>query len=539
MSHKSAFIAIAILGIVVYSNTFHAAFHYDDFSNFAANREVHIQELSIDRILDFWWLDRPLALLTFGLNYYLGGLNVEGYHAVNIGIHIMSGILLYLFLYETIKNAPAVGDTYSRNAVWIALLSAMMWISNPVQIQAVTYIVQRMTSMASLFYILALLLFVKGRLITGIKRWSYWVLSLLSFFLSLCSKEIAVTLPLLIAVYEVCLFKKRGVGELFKGKAVYLLLGGVAALIWIAISSFDLSIFVPRLGFPLKERIYTESRVIIYYITLLLFPLPERMSLSYDFPLSRTLFVPFTTWISMVMIAGCLVYSIYRLRKHPLLSFFILWFLITISAESLVPGLELVFEHRLYFPSMAFFPLLTISSVGIWKRKDFYIKYLIALVAIIILAFSVSTYKRNSFWIDGSSIYADSVRKYPNSLEARMNMGVYYLNKYMADEAIEQFERAKDLNPRRANVRWYLGNSYYKKGEFGRAAGELEKAIELGGKWFEIYGALGDAYTMEGELEKAEIAYQKAIDIAPDGAELETARAALESVRKMKMERRK
>lgn len=536
-SHISAFLSIAFLGALIYSNTFHAAFHYDDFTSIVSNPAIHVGEFPIERLLHLLTESRPLAQMTFAANYYLGGLDVEGYHIVNTVIHMTTGILLYLFIYETL-NLPVLREGFSKNSRWISLLSSLLWLSNPVQTQAVTYIVQRMTSMASMFYVLALLFFVKGRVSQGGKRWVHFSLTVLSFFLSLGSKQISITLPILIAIYEVCFFQRGEVSGLLKKKAAHISIVALVLIISATIYYSDLTADFP-LGFPLKERIYTESRVIFYYITLLLFPLPERMSLIYDYPLSHTIFMPITTLFSVIGLIAISVYAMVGRRRRPLYSFFILWFVITISGESVIVSLELVFEHRLYLPSMAFFPLLAIVGFSAWERRMGYIKYLhVAAATVIVLAYSVNTYERNAVWIDGYSIFADSVRKYPHSVDARLNLGFQYLKKGMVDEAIAQLERAKAINPRRSEVRGSLGESYFNKGLYNEAAEELEKAVELGGGKFEVYGSLGDTYTLIGDLERAESAYKNAIESASDPFQRNAAMDALVAVKLIRKEGR-
>lgn len=520
--------------MAIYSNTFHAAFHYDDFSSIVANPEVHLEELSIRKVMGFWWMDRPLAYLTLALNYYFGGLDPIGYHVVNIVIHIVSGILLYFFLYKTF-TLPLVKENYGRTANWLALFSALLWLSNPVQTQAVTYIVQRMASIASMFYLFALLFFVKGRVAVGSRRWVYWLLTVISFFVSLGSKELALTLPFVIASYEVCFFRKGDIKRLLKERSTYLVLTIISLLIAAAVDLFNLTVYLPPIGTLLKQRVYTESRVIFYYITLLLFPLPERMSLDYDFPISYTLFAPISTLFSIATLLILLIYVAANIWRHPFLSFFILWFMITVSAEAVVVGLRSVFEHRLYLPSMAFFAPFAMTCFIIWEKGDWLVKRsLIALGVVVVIAYSINTYMRNFVWIDGYSVHLDSVRKYPGSIDARLSLGAYYLNAGMPDNAIEQLGRAKELNPREPEVRWYLGNSYYRKGLYVKAAEELELAVRLGAERSEVYGSLGDAYTKAGELEKAEVAYQRVVESASDRNQLEIAKAALESVRRMK-----
>ena len=527
------FMGIIVVGILLYSNTFYAAFHYDDYSNIVNNANIHWDEISLKNFkkLFRWFLDRDVSYLTFSLNYYWGGLNVVGYHIFNLTIHVASGILLYLFLFETI-NLPVNKGKYGEKAEAIAGISSLLWLANAVQTQSVTYIVQRMTSMASLFYVVAFLFFIKGRVSTGIKRLIYWFLTVASFIISLGCKELILTLPILILVYDICFFQKRSLKQIFSDKTTYLWLSVIIILISLLIYFRGFINILPTIGFAFKERIYTESRVIMHYISLLAWPIPGKMSLMYSFPLSRTLFVPYTTFLSLLTLLAAFILAVFNIKRQPLLSFCVLWFIITISAESFVVGPFLVFEHRLYLPSMLFFPLFVIAGSWIWERgKKGGRVLLIVMAALIVSAYSINTYMRNFDWIDNHSIYADSAKKYPRNTDAKMSLGAYYYNNDMTDKAIIQFEKVRDLNPRDSTARWYLGKSYYRSGFYSEAIEELNKAINLGEMDYDVYGTIGDAYSLTGSFVEAEVAYRKAIELAADNTQSEKAKAALESVK--------
>lgn len=516
---------------LIYSNTINAAFHYDDFYAIVTNPLIQIKDFSLRWLFEILNSERPIAHLTFALNYYFDGLDVVGYHVINIIIHIVTGILLYLFLYETLMLSGK--EVHQKRVLWIALLSSLLWVSTPVQTQAVTYIVQRMTSMASMFYILSFLFYIWGRTSTGFRRWGYGALTILSFFLSYGSKQIAVTLPILLVIYEYCIFQRCNIRGIFKLRRNYLM---VITIILIVMAKFLIILlpYMPTGGYALKERIYTQSRIIIYYLTLLIFPLPERMSLNYDYPLSRTLFIPVTTIVSLATFFLLLAYAIFSVKKHPLLSFLILWFMITITPEALA-SLELVFEHRLYLPSMAFFPIIVLSGFSIFEKCTALAKKALFFSAVAaIIAFSINTYNRNSLWIDGYSIYADSVRKYPYSVEARLSLGTYYLNAGMYDEAITHLAKAVQLAPRRPDANRQLGIAYSKSGAHDNAIKALRRASELGELTFEVFAAMGNSYMISGNLEEAEYAYNEAMKLAPNNELRQQAMAALRYVREAK-----
>jgi hypothetical protein len=106
--------------------------------------------------------NRPVANISFALNYYIHRYNVVGYHLVNILIHLTCGLLLYLLVKSTLRISWP--DASSKYRQWIPFFTALLWMVHPLQTQSISYIVQRMNSMAAMFYILSLLLFIKFRI---------------------------------------------------------------------------------------------------------------------------------------------------------------------------------------------------------------------------------------------------------------------------------------------------------------------------------------------------------------------------------------
>ena len=156
-----------IIGFGIYSNTFNVPFQFDDMLRIKENHNIRIENLSFNNIKKAAFSkrssrNRPIGNITFALNYYFHKYNVFGYHIVNILVHLLSGFFLYLFIKITL-SLPALKNT-CRHDHLIPLFSALIWLANPVQTQSVTYIVQRLNSMSAMFYIIAFLLYVKGRI---------------------------------------------------------------------------------------------------------------------------------------------------------------------------------------------------------------------------------------------------------------------------------------------------------------------------------------------------------------------------------------
>jgi len=372
LRHLIAIGLIAGVALLAYSNTFHVPFHFDDRPNITENPNVQIKVLTWDRIErlvknTYKETIRVFSYFTLALNYYFGGFNVFGYHLVNFLIHVASGIFLYWFLMLTF-NLPSLREKYGPISFRVALFSSLIFISHPIQTQSVTYIVQRMASMAGMFYLLSLVLYVKGRLSTGRPRILYFGGMVLSYLLGVLSKENVAILPVFITLYEFYFFQKldlspKGRKILFGLVGALLILGAFGLIIWGGRYINVITEGYEYRTFTMSERVLTQFRIVLYYVTLLIYPHPSRLNLDYDFPISRTIFDPATTLVSILIIAGLVGYSVWIAKKRPVLSFFILWYFGNLVIESSIFPLEMVYEHRLYLPAVGPFVLFSLMVI--------------------------------------------------------------------------------------------------------------------------------------------------------------------------------
>jgi hypothetical protein len=383
--HILAIGLIAGVALLAYSNTFHVPFHFDDRPNITQNPNVQIKVFtwdSMERLIKNTYKEsiRVFSYFTLALNYYFGGSNVFGYHLVNFLVHVASGIFLYWFLLLTF-NLPSLKEKYGSISYKVALFSSLIFISHPIQTQSVTYIIQRMASMSAMFYLLSLVLYIKGRLSTGWPRVFYFGGMVLSYLLGIFSKENVAILPLFIVLYEFYFFQKfdlspKGKNILFALIGILLVLGAFGFILWgkryinVIIEGYQYRTFT------MLERVLTQSRVVLYYLTLLVFPHPSRLNLDYDFPISKTIFDPPTTLLSILIIAGLIGYSIWTAKKRPMLSFCILWYFGNLVIESSIFPLEMVFEHRLYLPSVGPFVLFSLMVIRGMEKLKYKIPFL-------------------------------------------------------------------------------------------------------------------------------------------------------------------
>ena len=377
--HLIAAALIAGMALVAYSNTFHVPFHFDDRPNILQNPNVQFKAFTWDRVErlvrnTYKETIRVFSYFTLALNYYFGEFDVYGYHLVNFFVHVASGIFLYWFLTLTF-NLPSLKDRYGSISYEAALFASLIFIAHPIQTQSVTYIVQRMASMAGMFYLLSFVLYIKGRLSSGYPRAIYFGGLALSYLLGVFSKENVAILPFFIALYEFYFFQNLDLSP--KGRKILLVL----AFALLALLAFGFMLWGRRYinviidgyqyrTFTMGERVLTQFRVVLYYLTLLVLPLPSRLNLDYDFTLSKTILDPPTTFLSILIVAGLIGYGIWGAKKRPMLSFWILWYFGNLVIESSVFPLEMVYEHRLYLPSVGpfvLFSLMVVRGIEKWR----------------------------------------------------------------------------------------------------------------------------------------------------------------------------
>ena len=543
---------LAVCTFFVYSRSIKGPFVFDDVINIQDNPNIRLNRLSLNGIIDAGvespCRHRPVANISFALNYYFNRYDTVGYHFVNIVMHILTGIILFYLIKITLEllsaqnlkfsfktnilpdkpndathNATNLGISTSscsfspgsNGLLFISFFTAFIWLVHPVQTQTVSYIVQRMNGMAAMFYILSLLSYVKARLSNSKgKKTALFLVCILSGMLSLGSKEIAATLPFFIFLYEWYFFQDVNLNWMKRNSIYFLCLLfiiGFAALFFLGghpIKSI-LSAYNHR-DFTLWQRVLTEFRVVIYYIGLILFPYPMRLNLLHDFPISHSFLYPITTLFSFVAIAGLLATAILLAKRERLISFCILWFLGNLVIESSVIGAEIIFEHRLYLPSMFFILLLVSSVYRVAKSSKWIPSVMLCTIAIV---FSVWTYQRNIVWSDDVRLWKDCVVKSPHQPRQHYNLGVVLARNGNLDKAIEQYRAALNIKPDYVEAYYNLGNALARKGEAEDAIDNYRKALKFNPDFFKSYYNIAKILYGQGKISGAIHNYQKALTL--------------------------
>ena len=511
-------VLLAVAVIFIYAETLSGPFIFDDRNNIRDNPHIRISQITWSGLtsaaVDSPSHHRPVANISFALNYYMHGYNVVGFHAVNIIIHIISGILLY-FLVQTTFRTPALQSRYERYK-WISFFSAAIWLFHPLQTQSVSYIVQRMNSLAAMFYILSFLCYAQLRVHPQDRRkWALLSGCILAGMLALGTKENAATLPLFLLLYEWYFFRDLSLKWLKEHLALLaglLLLTAIVALVFLGIHPLD-KIWAGYAfrNFTPAQRLLTEMRVVIFYISLFFWPQPSRLNLDHDFALSHSLTDPITTLFSMLAIVVLLVLAVVTAKNQRLISFGILWFLGNLVIESSIFGLEIIFEHRLYLPSMMF-SLVVVVLVYRWVRPA-WLKPLILCTLTIVAA--LWTYERNEVWGDRIAIWQDCIKKSPHKARPYNNLGAALADAGQYDKAIEQYHKALQINPYYPNAYTNLGFALAKQGKVEQSIIQFLKALELKPRDYETLSNLGVALLMQNRQAEALEYLSEAVALNP------------------------
>ena len=511
-------VLLAVAVIFIYAETLSGPFIFDDRNNIRDNPHIRISQITWSGLtsaaVDSPSHHRPVANISFALNYYMHGYNVVGFHAVNIIIHIISGILLY-FLVQTTFRTPALQSRYERYK-WISFFSAAIWLFHPLQTQSVSYIVQRMNSLAAMFYILSFLCYAQLRVHPQDRRkWALLSGCILAGMLALGTKENAATLPLFLLLYEWYFFRNLSLKWLKEHLALLagmLLLTAIVALVFLGVHPLD-KIWAGYAfrNFTPAQRLLTEMRVVIFYISLFFWPHPSRLNLDHDFALSHSLTDPITTLFSMLAIVVLLVLAVVTAKNQRLISFGILWFLGNLVIESSIFGLEIIFEHRLYLPSMMF-SLVVVVLVYRWARPA-WLKPLILCTLTIVAA--LWTYERNEVWGDRIAIWQDCIKKSPHKARPYNNLGAALADAGQYDKAIEQYHKALQINPYYPNAYTNLGFALAKQGKVEQSITQFLKALELKPRDYETLSNLGVALLMQNRQAEALEYLSEAVALNP------------------------
>ena len=511
-----AFVTVVLMILAAYSNTLYSPPVLDDFHSFIDEPLTKVQTWSMESIITLgqtkFGFFRWIPMTTFAWDIWFGKGELIYLHATNITIHIICFVLAFLFVFYVGKTQKilAPDDSVPFRSIETALWVSAIWALNPVQTNAVTYLVQRMTSLGALFYLLSMTCYLAGRIRVCENRGGktgariLYGLAFVAAGLAFLSKENAATLPVLIVLTEWWFFQPELLRHVLdfckRHKLVTAVVCGAVLVIGYRVLVAQLAGFGGR-HFTAGQRLLTEARIVVWYVSVLLWPHPGRLSLEHHVELSTSLFHPFSTIISIVCLGIAGWWTITRRRTYPLVTYGLMFFFLNLVIESSIIPLELVFEHRMYLPSVGLFLavvataqyLLMAGAKKLTLREVRTVSY--CAVGILVSILTLGTFERNETWRDHVTLGADDVAKQPDSPRAHSNYAVALSRANRNEEAIAEARAAMRLGQRHYEEYGVSANTIL----LGyRAKKEHEKVVDEGRQFVAAWPEDADPSALPG-----------------------------------------
>ena len=530
-------IAVVFYVLLLYSVPLQSkVFYFDDYVSIVQDQTI--KTIDMPTIFNAF-NSRFLVGLSFALNYSLCNLHPFGYRLINLLIHGLNALLVYLLIRATLYLYSAKRKTFPCPLEWPAFFGSMLFLCHPIQTEPVNFITQRFVLMGTFFYLLTMYLYIQYRCRS---KKGYLIASCGSAIAAMFCKEFVVTLPVMLILYDFYFLPGETIRKRCTGLLPFFIIVLIVPFllsrtppdaIGVAnIASANIiqqgndqkagdKIDITRAWGNISRHDYflTEVNVMCTYIRLLF--LPVNQNLDYDYPLSNG--VDAKTALCGAFLLCLLALAAVSYRSNRIISFTILWFFIALSVESsFIPIGHVIAEYRVYLASVGFVFLVAF----LLYTRPIDLKRLNMIGAVILVGFSILTYQRNMVWKDEITLWGDTVQKSPHKARPHYNHGFVYFHQGKLDEAMPDFNEAIKINPG-APVYINRGIIYYEEGKFTDALSDYNKAIKINPDIAEAYYNRGNAYTQQNDLNDALSDYNKAIELNSDYAEAYSNRGSI------------
>lgn len=510
MNKYLALLIISVWTFVIYYNSLNGEFVFDDES--VVQNNISIQSLS--GIPKFFTADegfhkvigryyRPVVSASYTLDYAIWGLNPFGFHLTNIFIHIISSILLFLILEQLFRK--------NKKSVFISFIGTMIFAVHTIHTEAVSWISGRTDSIVTLFFFASFLFYVKytekeksvssGHLSQG--RTKYLILSLIFYCLGLLSKEMIITMPVILFLYDY-FYRRLDFKKISSNYEVYLYYIGLTLLYFVI--RYMLLLDVPErekylyfYGTDFFTIFGTMLKTIPVYFRLLF--LPVNLIYHYNGVISDVKSAADIMFILSAAFVIALIITGWLLRKsYGVLSFCIFFFLVSlIPVMNIIQTMNLMAERFLYMTS--FIVSLLVCFVLYKTAGGKYFKTLTTVFSVIILLFSYLTFERNKDWQSNNALY--STGEGIDGTVLLVNSGNIYANNKNFDEAAKRYFRALEIRENNILANHNLGLVYLIKGNYDSAEYRLKRGIAIDSLAPDGYFQLAVLYKTKGNIDEA------------------------------------
>lgn len=558
---------IIIVSSAVYYNSLSNPFQFDDEYYVSGNTSIrdiaNIKEgfLRPKLLVRHGWPSghyRPLVFASYALNYYFGGLNPSGYHLVNLFFHAGSAFLIFLIVkamfgsrYEVKSSREEIADvianeakqshfqiashppgarndgwtglkflaTTGRGGFFAALAAALIFLTTPFNSEVVNYITARSSVMCAFFYLLAFYFWIRFRNVVAVATTPYYLASLLFFLLAMLTKEIAITLPMILWLYDLYFVPVKSKVQHIKRLTAYLPFVLSVAIPYLVLRALFWGGVLPRFQRDIMVQLYTEMPVLVKYWRLLVFPVG--LSIDHYTTIHRTFFtLPVAGSYALLMAILVLAIWLYNHKSSEwrIVSFFIIWFFVVLLPTTIFPLNTILQENRGYLAAVSFATLAGIFSVKV-LRPLLGTRLFIILFSLLIVIYSAGTISRNSVWRDDLSLWNDAIAKGSESVMAYTYLSKSYIGQGEYAKAEELLKKSIKLYPYDFYGHYNLSWVYYRTNRYDEALKEAETALKSLPSSYNTYLNMGLIYYAMGNLDKAIEHYKKSLEFYPDYAE--------------------
>jgi tetratricopeptide (TPR) repeat protein len=510
---------LAAVGLAAYANSLAGPFIYDDAIAIVENRSIrHLWPLRdvLSPPSDTPVAGRPVVNATLAVNYRIGGLDVRGYHAFNVVVHVLCGLLVFGIVRRTLANGPQ--DRLRDGSAALAGACTLLWMVHPIQTECVNYVTQRSESVMALFFLLTLYCAIRAAGSRQALPWS--VAAVFSCALGMASKEAMVTAPVVVALYDWA-YRNEPYRTLWRRRRG--LYAGLAAT-WVVLAV--LMAGGPRAGtvgfghgITGGEYALNQCVAIAGYLSLVVWPDP--LLLDHGFPQRLSIG---DVWPFAILLAALVAATVLLFIRRPRLGFPVLWFLVTLApTSSFVPiATEVAAQRRMYLPLTGLVVLAVAVAWALLERVARRRRPVVVatLTAVLVAApLIVVTWKRNARYRDPVAMWEASVLAVPDNHRARTNLGIALATGGRLDEAIEQFEASLGIEPDAARTTYNLANALAAHGRLDEAIGRYRTVLAAEPDSAEAHHNVGIALGKQGDLVGATRHLQEAVRLKPRDAE--------------------
>ena len=531
----------------VYANSLGAPFLFDDGPAILRNQTIRSlwpPGIPLNPPLDGAGVTgRPLTNLSLAVNYAIGGLDVWGYHAMNVALHALAVLTLWGVLRRTLPRLMPAPSNLGRLAGVITLL----WAVHPLLTESVVCVVQRNELLGGWFYLLTLYGFIRSTEADA-KSTAWRFFAVAACLLGVASKEIVATAPLMVLLYDRTFVAGTFATAWRQRKGFYVALASTwLVLVWLMLGNQQRNGIVGYgLGISAWDYLLTQCRALTVYLKLAVWPRPLIADYGADIsPLAEV-------WWRGLLILGLLGGTIWALRQRPVLGFIGAWFFVILAPSSSIVPLttQTIAEHRMYLPLISVLvlvgavihrlagnrPLLAggllaaiLASGTVLRNFDYRseVKLWSDLLAhqpanARVHASLGYALAREGRWEDAATQYAGAVRLLPGYADAHNDLGNVLTQLNQPAAALIHFREAHRLKPDDPEINFNLGKALTAAGQPAQTVPLLAQALRLDPGLTDARVALGRALVALDRLPDAVAQYRKGLKHNPDSVALRT-----------------